>query len=99
MKPSARTPIGALITTRGWISRTPCGLSTLLEPLEPYFCEDLVRSENPGVYRELRKQVKVPIAVGEQFGTRWEFNEMVEQHLIDYNRVEHSELRRRHRIR
>jgi len=62
-------------------------LSTLLEPLEPYFCEDLVRSENPGVYRELRKQVKVPIAVGEQFGTRWEFNEMVEQHLIDYNRT------------
>lgn len=62
-------------------------LSTLLEPLEPYFCEDLVRSENPAVYRELRKQVKVPIAVGEQFGTRWEFNELVEQHLIDYNRT------------
>jgi len=62
-------------------------LSTLLEPLEPYFCEDLVRSENAGVYRELRKLVKVPIAVGEQFGTRWEFNELVEQHLIDYNRT------------
>jgi L-alanine-DL-glutamate epimerase-like enolase superfamily enzyme len=62
-------------------------LSTLLEGLEPYFCEDLVRSENPGVYRELRKQVKVPIAVGEQFSTRWEINELVEQHLIDYNRI------------
>jgi L-alanine-DL-glutamate epimerase-like enolase superfamily enzyme len=62
-------------------------LSTLLEPLEPYFCEDLVRSENPGVYRELRKQVKVPIAVGEQFGARWDINELIEQHLIDYNRV------------
>ena len=62
-------------------------LSTLLEPLEPYFCEDLVRSENPGVYRELRKQVKVPIAVGEQFGARWDVNELIEQHLIDYNRV------------
>src|SRR5262245_39104831 len=62
-------------------------LSTLLEPLEPYFCEDLVRSENPGVYRELRKQIKVPIAVGEQFGARWDVNELIEQHLIDYNRV------------
>lgn len=62
-------------------------LSTLLEPLEPYFCEDLVRSENPGVYRELRKQVKAPIAVGEQFGARWDINELIEQHLIDYNRV------------
>ncbi|MCA1606737.1 MAG: mandelate racemase/muconate lactonizing enzyme family protein [Acidobacteria bacterium] len=62
-------------------------LSTLLEPLEPYFVEDLVRSENPGVYRQLRQQVKVPIAVGEQFGDRWDINELIEQHLIDYNRI------------
>ncbi len=62
-------------------------LSTLIEPLEPLFCEDLVRSENPGVYRTLRQQVKVPIAVGEQFGDRWDINELIEQHLIDYTRV------------
>jgi L-alanine-DL-glutamate epimerase-like enolase superfamily enzyme len=62
-------------------------LSTLIEPLEPYFCEDLIRSENPGVYRQLRQQVKVPIAVGEQFGARWDINELVENHLIDYSRV------------
>jgi galactonate dehydratase len=40
-------------------------LSSLIEGLEPYFCEDMVRSENPAVYRSLRPQVKVPIAVGE----------------------------------
>jgi L-alanine-DL-glutamate epimerase-like enolase superfamily enzyme len=62
-------------------------LSTLIEPLEPYFCEDLVRSENPGVYRQLRPLVKVPIAVGEQFGTRWDYNELIEGRLIDYSRV------------
>jgi galactonate dehydratase len=62
-------------------------LSTLIEPLEPYYAEDLVRSENPGIYRELRKLVKVPIAVGEQFGSKWDINELVEQHLIDYARV------------
>jgi L-alanine-DL-glutamate epimerase-like enolase superfamily enzyme len=62
-------------------------LSTLIEPLEPYFVEDLVRSENPGVYRELRRQVKVPIAVGEQFGSKWDVNELIEQQLIDYTRV------------
>jgi len=62
-------------------------LSTLIEPLEPYFCEDLIRSENPGVYRDLRQQVKVPIAVGEHFGARWDTNELIEQHLIDYSRV------------
>jgi galactonate dehydratase len=62
-------------------------LSTLIEPLEPYFAEDLVRSEDPGVYRELRQLVKVPIAVGEQFGSRWDINQLVENHLIDYARV------------
>jgi len=62
-------------------------LSTLIEPLQPFFAEDLVRSENPGVYRELRQHVKVPIAVGEQFGSKWDVNELIEQQLIDYARV------------
>jgi len=62
-------------------------LSTLIEPLEPYFAEDLVRSEDPGVYRELRAHVKVPIAVGEQFGSKWDVKDLVEQQLIDYARV------------
>jgi len=62
-------------------------LSTLIEPLEPYFCEDLLRSENTDVYRDLRPQVKVPIAVGEQFGDRWDAHKLIEQRLIDYARV------------
>ncbi len=62
-------------------------LSALLEPLRPHFCEDLVRSENPEVYRTLRPQVKVPIAVGEHFGDRWDLNMLVENQLIDYSRV------------
>lgn len=62
-------------------------LSGLIEPLRPYFAEDLVRSENPGIYRTLRGLVKVPIAAGEQFGDRWDMNELVEQHLIDYLRA------------
>jgi galactonate dehydratase len=62
-------------------------LSTLIEPLEPFFVEDLVRSENPDVYRQLRPMVKVPIAVGEQFGDRWDVNTLIENRLIDWNRV------------
>jgi L-alanine-DL-glutamate epimerase-like enolase superfamily enzyme len=58
-----------------------------LENLEPYFVEDIVRSENPDVYRTLRPMTTVPIAVGEQFGDRWDCNPLVEQHLIDYTRV------------
>ena len=62
-------------------------LSALIEGLEPYFAEDLIRSENPAVYRELRQKVKVPIAVGEQFGSKWDVNGLIEQQLIDYARV------------
>ncbi|MGH9469773.1 MAG: mandelate racemase/muconate lactonizing enzyme family protein [Terriglobia bacterium] len=62
-------------------------LSTLIENLEPYFAEDLVRSEDPGVYKQLRAHVKVPIAVGEQFGAKWDVRWLVEQQLIDYSRV------------
>lgn len=58
-----------------------------LEELEPYFVEDIVRSENPGVYTTIRQLTKVPIAVGEQFGDRWDINELIEKRLIDYSRV------------
>lgn len=62
-------------------------LCSMIEPLGAYFVEDLVRSENPAVYKTLRPMVKVPIAVGEQFGDRWDINELVEQNLIDYSRA------------
>ncbi len=62
-------------------------LSGLIEPLRPVFVEDLVRSENPEVYRTLRPMVKVPVAVGEHFGDRWDLNMLVENQLIDHSRV------------
>ena len=62
-------------------------LCTLIEDLNPFLVEDPLRSENPGALAALRPQVKVPIAVGEQFGDRWDIHELVERHLIDYARV------------
>lgn len=62
-------------------------LSTMIEPLHPYFVKDLVRTENPHLYQILRGQVKVPIATGEEYGNRWDINELIEKHLIDYARV------------
>ncbi len=61
-----------------------CGL---LEPLNPFFVEDPIRSENPEVYRTLRPMVKVPLAVGEQYGDRWDANMLIENQLMDYSRV------------
>ncbi|MBC7570075.1 MAG: mandelate racemase/muconate lactonizing enzyme family protein [Spirosoma sp.] len=57
-----------------------------LENLEPYFVEDIIRSENPEVYKTVRSMTTVPIAVGEQFGDRWDSNELIENRLIDYTR-------------
>ncbi len=60
----------------------------LIAPLAPYFVEDPVRDE---AFREdlprLRKMVKVPIAAGEEWGYRWDFNKLVENHDIDYVRA------------
>ncbi|MEX0599029.1 MAG: enolase C-terminal domain-like protein [Rhodothermales bacterium] len=62
-------------------------LSALIEAYEPFFVEDLVRSENKEVYQTVRQKVNVPIAVGEHYGDRWTVNELVEDRLIDYSRV------------
>jgi galactonate dehydratase len=63
-------------------------LATLIEPLHPYFCEDLIRSENVDSYETLRGRVRVPIAVGEQFGYKWDVNRLIERELIDYVRCQ-----------
>jgi len=62
-------------------------LATLLEPLHPYFCEDLIRSEGVMSYETIRERTRVPIAVGEQFGYKWDINALIEKQLIDYARV------------
>jgi L-alanine-DL-glutamate epimerase-like enolase superfamily enzyme len=61
-----------------------CGL---IEEMNPLLVEDPLRSENPGALSMLRQQVRVPLAVGEQFGDRWDINDLVEKHLIDYSRM------------
>jgi L-alanine-DL-glutamate epimerase-like enolase superfamily enzyme len=62
-------------------------LANMIEPLHPYFVEDLIRSENPDAYAAIRERTKVPIAVGEQFGYKWDVNKLIENQWIDYARV------------
>ena len=59
-----------------------------LEPFRPYFVEDPLRSENPGSYRTLARQVGVPIAAGEQWAGKWSFREVIEEELIQYARID-----------
>jgi galactonate dehydratase len=58
------------------------------EQFHPFFMEDPLRSENTHSYRALRHQVATPIAAGEQFASKWQFRELIEDDLIDYARVD-----------
>src|SRR5947209_1253261 len=58
------------------------------EQFRPFFMEDPLRAENPHLYRRLRQQTAVPIAAGEQYASKWEFREVIEDDLIDYCRVD-----------
>jgi galactonate dehydratase len=62
--------------------------ATLIEPLNPLFVEDPVRAEAfDQDLPKLRQMVKVPIAAGEEWGNKWDFNRLVENHDIDYVRA------------
>ena len=61
-------------------------LCSLIEPYNPRFVEDPLRSENRRALADMRHQVRVPIAAGEQFGDRWDVHELIEQHIINYTR-------------
>jgi L-alanine-DL-glutamate epimerase-like enolase superfamily enzyme len=60
---------------------------TLIEDYEPYLVEDPVRTEqfNDDIPK-LRQLTTVPLAAGEEWGQRWDFNKLVENHDIDYVR-------------
>jgi galactonate dehydratase len=63
-------------------------LCRAVEPYRPFFMEDPIRSENAQSFRLLRQQVRVPLAAGEQFASKWEFRQLIEEDLIDYARVD-----------
>ena len=61
---------------------------SLIEGLAPFFVEDPVRTEAFGEDLPiLRRTAKVPIAAGEEWGNRWDFNKLVENHDIDFVRA------------
>jgi L-alanine-DL-glutamate epimerase-like enolase superfamily enzyme len=69
----------------------PVDAVTLLravEPYRPFFMEDPVRAEDMNALRRVRQQTAVPIAVGEQFHSKWQFRQVIEEDLTDYARID-----------
>jgi len=59
-----------------------------IEDLAPFFVEDPVRTK--AFLQDipiLRRKVNVPLAAGEEWGNRWDFNPLVENHDIDFVRA------------
>ena len=59
-----------------------------VEPFHPFFIEDPLRCENPDSFKTLRPRTSVPLAAGEQFSSKWEFRQLIEEEWIDYARVD-----------
>jgi L-alanine-DL-glutamate epimerase-like enolase superfamily enzyme len=59
-----------------------------LETFRPYFIEDPVRSESMQALRAVRAGTNVPIAAGEQFTSKWQFRQIIEEDLIDFARID-----------
>jgi L-alanine-DL-glutamate epimerase-like enolase superfamily enzyme len=59
-----------------------------VESYRPFFIEDPLRSENPDSYTTLRTRTAVPLAVGEQYSSKWDFRQMIEDELMDYARID-----------
>ena len=57
-------------------------------PFRPFFMEDPLRSESPQAYHLIRGKVDVPLAVGEQFCSKWEFRELIDHDLMDHARID-----------
>jgi len=63
-------------------------LCRLIEEYEPYLVEDPTRDEQfLEDIPKLRKMTTCPLAAGEEWGQRWNFNPLVENHDLDYVRV------------
>ncbi|RJP50402.1 MAG: hypothetical protein C4583_10705 [Anaerolineaceae bacterium] len=58
------------------------------EELDLFVVEDPLRSEFVAGYRQLRDQTRVPLAAGEQWASKWEFRQAIEENLIDYARMD-----------
>ncbi|MFN8525686.1 MAG: mandelate racemase/muconate lactonizing enzyme family protein [Chloroflexota bacterium] len=59
-----------------------------VEQYRPFFMEDPIRSESPESLRHVRRHVSTPLAIGEQYASKWEFRQVIEEELCDYARVD-----------
>ena len=61
-----------------------------VEPLHLQFVEEPIRAESVEAYRQLRGMTRVPLAIGEEFASKWAFAPFIEEGLLNYARIDVS---------
>ena len=52
------------------------------------FIEEPIRAESPTAYQSLKQRCNVPLAIGEEFTSKWDFAPFVESGLTDFARID-----------
>ncbi len=52
------------------------------------FLEEPIRDESPEAYASLRTMIDVPLAIGEEFSSKWQFLPFIERGLHQFNRID-----------
>ena len=52
------------------------------------FLEEPIRAETPSAYRELRRMIDIPFAIGEEFSSKWTFVPYIEEGISNYCRLD-----------
>ena len=52
------------------------------------FLEEPIRAESPEAYEQLRRLISIPLAIGEEFSSKWAFAPFIERGLTEFVRVD-----------
>ena len=61
-------------------------LAERIKPYRPFFIEDPIRHENPSIMSLVRSKTSIPLAAGERYHNKWEFNELIRNNYVNYVR-------------
>jgi galactonate dehydratase len=59
-----------------------------VQDLHLHFVEEPIRCEDPNAYKQLRSMTNVPLAIGEEFSSKWAFAPYIEQGILNFCRVD-----------
>ncbi|HTK02642.1 MAG TPA: mandelate racemase/muconate lactonizing enzyme family protein [Bordetella sp.] len=73
----------SLDANNAWSLNTALRMARLLEPYDIYWLEEPILADEFASLAELAKSTDIPIAIGENHYTKWEFKQLIEQGAVD----------------